>query len=152
MSKLETRVALINETGECANKLWPQLKALFEPFLGQQIFKADGTFMKKVSDKLEDFRRKTQTRNSFVYHWKSDHNLVFMVKNDKAFDGIAYYHEKSMYIGKIELGFLTSFMNQELYKTDYKAEDILKARKIYEELSKQLSEAESALYPFGTKD
>lgn len=147
MSKLEA----VNSGHAYANELYHKIRKVFEPFVGQQIDKAAGGLMAKVQ-KHFDALDLPCTPSISVHRYGSEYSLVYIVKTCKDFEGHAFYHETSVYVGHTRHGVLTSFYDPPNFKTDYKVEDVIAAREKYKLAKKASDEAFSNLHPFGEYD
>jgi hypothetical protein len=147
---LETRVKGVNKANAFANELWPRLVAVFAPFVGQKIEKVDGPLLAKIQ-KLVDALN-LPNGDIHVYRHVSNYSLAYTVKTCECTNGIAHYFEQTLYIGKMNNGVLVELKELEPFKTDYTAENVLKAREAYKVAKEAADKAQSALYPFGEYD
>jgi len=154
---LEARVRGVNKAHDYANQLYSQLRAVFEPFVGQQIFKVDGTLLAKVK-KLVDALNLPCTVSLHVYRHVSDYSLAYTVKTCEVVPtepgnyGTAYYYEITVYVGEIKGKILTKINKAPNFNTKNRASDVVEARERYKEAKKLADEAHSALYLFGEYD
>lgn len=148
---LEARVRGVNRANAFANELYPKLVALFTPFIGQKILKADGTLLAKIQKQVDDLGI-LGPHEPHVYRYSSAYSLVYTVKTCEDFNGHAYYHENSVYVGHLDNGVLTGLYDQNHRQTNYTADKVIAARQAYEKAKKAADEAEIALHPFGEYD
>ena len=148
---LEARVKGVNAANAFANELYPRLVSVFGSFIGEKITKVDGDLMQKVVKGIESLAFPNTVKIS-VYRYRSDYSIVYVVKTCEQVDGIAYYHESSVYVGEMSNGVLTKLCNPPALKTDYNADVVAGLRVKHEAAKKAASEAESALFPFGEYD
>jgi len=158
VKRLETRVRGVNRANEYANALWPRLIAVFTPFVGEKIEKADGTLLLKVQKLVDALKLPNcATPNIMVYRHNSNYNLAYTVKTDETYSvdgryGHAYYHETTIYLGKMDCGVLTQLDAAETFKTDYTAAEVIANREAYKAAKAAADAAQSKLYPFGEYD
>lgn len=152
MSPLEAKVSAVNKSRALGNKLFPILSAMFSPFVGQKVFKADGTLLKKHQDAVESLNLPYDSEIN-VYRHASDYNLAWTiqarVQDDK---GSSRYDSITVYIGGISNGVLKEMCTEPNYKTNYTAEEVLEARENLKKAKAAVSQAEGKLYPFGEYD
>lgn len=154
---LEAKVAAVNNANRYALELYPQLRAIFEPFIGQKIEKADGGLLMKIAKLLPEFPCKPGLH---VYKMSSDYSLVWVVKTceSQAINGkhdnyhVAHYHETSVYVGNMRHGVLTDFCKAPELRTDYTAAEVEAAREAYRKAKQAADDARSALFNFGEYD
>lgn len=149
---LEARVRCVNKVNAHANELYPKLVELFQPLVGCKINKVDGSFLKKIQ---EEVRALVKNDEFHVYRYNSRYSLVFTVKSDEVVDGHAYYHEISVYVGKMSYedpAVLEKLEPWTTLKTDYSVDTVMVLRKAHKEAKQKVSDAESALHPFGEYD
>lgn len=148
---LEAKVMAANSCRDFANRLFPRMKNLFEPFIGQQIFKMDGPLMAKFQ-KLVDTLDLPNTVDLQVYRHVSDYSLAWTVKSCAHTNGHAYYDYVTVYVGDVEQRVLKAMCTAPEFRTDYTAEKVREARKRVEKAKKELSDANGELFPFGEYD
>ena len=150
-SSLENRVEGVNMANKYANEIRPMLVKVFEPYIGCKILKADGSLLASVLKWVPKMRNDNSLH---VYRSSSAYSLAFVVKSCVSRDGRAYYHETYVHIGAIDGCVLRDVRDDgdELFKTDYSADEVAAARREYEAAEKAASEAESKLHPFGKYD
>ena len=148
---LKARVKAVNAANDYANKLYPQLVAIFEPLVGEQVLKADGTLLAKYQKLLPDF---PSSNGLHVYKHSSDYSLAWCVKTCEQVEDhcTCVYHEVTVYIGSLSGKTLKEIDRPFEGKTDYTVADVQAARERYKEAKKAADEAKSALFPFGEYD
>lgn len=150
-TELEARVLAVNNANREAMRLYPILRAIFEPLVGQKLLKADGSFLAKIAKQLPIF---SKTPKLSVY-WHRE-SLAWGVKACQTYmdpswnEGtMATYYEAQVNVGFLRQGILESIHDPEELRTDYTVEGVKQARKSYEIIKKAANDAYSALAPFG---
>ncbi len=154
--RLETRVRGVNRANAYANEIAPKLRDLFAPYVGQKVFKADGTLLAKIQKQVDALQLTDGMRNGgngYVYRLSSNYSVVFVVKTYES-DGEnhGYYHETSIYVAHVRDGVAYELYDWTTAKTDYNAAYIAVARERYEAAKKAADDARSELHPFGEYD
>lgn len=154
--RLQGRVKAVNRANDYANKLYVALRAIFEPLVGQQVTKKDGTLLAKIQKLMPEL---PSTHNLHVYRYSSEYSLVWVVKTSEPDDGsdgsgphTVTYHETSVYVADLKSGVVGRIYDPPNFRTDYKLEDVLALRAKYEQAKKLADDARSALHPFGEYD
>lgn len=154
-SPLAAKVAAVNAANKLAVELYPKLREVFEPFVGQKIEKADGTLLAKIAKLMPEF---PCTPGLHVYKYGSDYSLAWCVKTCESSSGrtgdyqIANYHETMVYVGNIKNGVLVDFYKAPELRTDYTVEAVEAAREAYKKAKQAADDAQSKLHPFGEYD
>lgn len=152
---LAAKVAVVNNANKYALELYPSLRAIFEPFLGQKIEKADGTLLKKIAELIPDHICNTSIH---VYRHTSDYSLAWVVKTNESYPNnrgdchLAVYHETVVYVGHMRSGFLEKFYDAPGFRHDYTVEEIIAKREEYKIAKGIADKCLSALFPFGEYD
>ena len=143
------KVRAVNRAHKAANELRVKLVPIFEPLVGNVIFKADDELLAKYEKLLPVL---PNTPELMFYRHKSRYSLAWVAKVCESIEGESgcLYHEATVYIGELLNGNLVKISDVGMiYRDDYKAEEInelqvrvKKAKDDYEKLAK-------ALYPFG---
>lgn len=160
---LEAKVAAVNLANQVAVELFPKLKAALEPFVGSQVYKADGDLMKKVESALPELPRRdlvlngSNAANVHVFRGRSDYSLYWTVKTSCNYPSgnsgaRATYHEVSVYVGNVRGQILESLYESFTPEPKYTVEGVQAARVAYAEAKKKADAAKSALGPFGEYD
>ena len=144
--KLAVRVKAVNAAYKGAMDLYPKLAAIFEPLVGCQVTKKDGTLLAKVAKMLPDFR---VWGEASIYRLRSDYSLAWVVKTYYSVGMWTEYHEAVVYVGNLQNGVLTSLCPPFVARCDYTVAEVEAKRKRYDELKKQADDARSDLVPFG---
>jgi hypothetical protein len=148
---LALRVQGINQANEYAKTLYTQLQEIFEPLVGQKIWKADGTLLAKFAKLLPKFPFGPQLH---VYSHSSIYSLAWVVKTCLVLqpEGHAYYHSTIVYIGDMKGDTLVRLATSFEHRTDYTVEEVKHNRTDYIEKKKAADEAYSKLHLFGEYD
>lgn len=155
MSKLDGRVAAVNEAHLLAMQLEKQLREFFLAYVGQKVLKADGTVLAKIAAKLNPLLAWFDNQNGVqVYLDRGPFYLRWTVKVRKEADVHSWvYWEQSVRVGEIEGDTLKNVIDKPTeLRTDYTAEEIEAKRKVYRELMEQAERAKYELFPFGERD
>ena len=148
---LAAKVKAVNQAHTHANQLALLLRTTFEPLVGHQITKCDGTLMAKVK-KLMPAMPNTATLQ--VYRSTSVYSLAFTVKTCQmiAQTCTCLYYEVTFDVGDLDNGILSQLTGLCHHRTDYTAEEIQGKRDTYQAAKKIYNQAQSDLYPFGERD
>ena len=151
MSRTQAKVAAVNRANAYAVELYDTLAPVFLPYLGQQVTKKDGSLLAKVQKGLPEL---PSTPSLHVYRGSSDYSIYYVVKTcEHDSNTSCLYHETSVYVGNIRKGVLESIHKRpEGLRTDWTADEIRAGRERVKEARQALSDAESAIYPFGEYD
>ncbi len=147
-SRLAAKVEAKNKVNARALAITGAYLAAIAPFVGQQIYKADGDFLKKFKAALPE-------GVPGDYFFPSRYNLVRVVRDHAEVNGsYSETQEASVYLGKCDGPILTELYQPmpENFRTDYTVEEIVQARKALTEAKRAVSAAESALCGFGEYD
>ncbi len=135
---LEIKVDLVNRVHTLCNGYKPVLIDAMRPFVGQKIVKADGSLTAKARAALDAVFTAAPT-DCHVYYDASHCSLWVEIKGHENGERYTIYHK-----GAILIGYVT---NQELaelkpdpcgYRTDYTADEVLKARKRIDDLEQKI--------------
>jgi len=147
--ELSAKVEAVNMANREANRLYPILRAIFEPLVGQRITKKDCTLLARIAKLVPDF---PNTHNLKVYGKGSEHiySLSFTVKTCINYgDHMCTYHEVQVCICDLNNGVITRFYdNDQNRPTNYTVEDINAKREAARVAKKAYEVARSACYPF----
>jgi hypothetical protein len=149
--RLKARVRAVNAANLYAAELYKKLVAVFEPFVGQKILKADGTLLAKIEPLVKALNLPNTPKLS-VYRHSSDYSLAWTVKTSEWTQEYTVYHEVVVYIGDLGLQTLKGITPPYDHAFNYTAEDVAAKRKAYEAAKKVMEDARSELYPFGEYD
>jgi hypothetical protein len=154
-SPIAAKVAAVNAANKLAMEIYPTLRAIFEPYVGQKVEKADGGLLAKIAKLLPDFPCKPGLH---VYKLGSNYSLAWVVKTCESSAGrqadyqIANYHETTVYIGNVTGGVLSEFCKAPELRTDYTVEAVEAAREAYRKAKQAADDAHGKLHPFGEYD
>ncbi len=152
MSPLEAKVQAVNASREYGNKLFPILSAIFAPFVGQKIFKIDGSLLKKHHEAVETLNLPYDHKLQAHRH-SSDYSLAWTITARTTDEkGHSQSNTITIYIGDISNGVLTKMCTEPKYRTDRTVEEVLEIREKLKIAKRAVSEAEGELYPFGEYD
>lgn len=146
---LKAKVKAVNHCHEEANKLYDVLLPIFEPLLGCQLDKMDGTFLSKIDKLLPNLPPSPRLS---VYRSTSEYSLAFTVK---ACENIAdshgcLYYEITIYIGNMNDRTLTKLTDRpKPLRTDFTEQEILDKRIAWRKARDAFDDARSDLWPFG---
>jgi hypothetical protein len=156
MSKeaLTARIEARNLANKYGNELFPKLAAVFTPFIGQKVVKADGCLLAKIAKLMPTFPCVPALH---VYKYGSNYSLMWVVKTcvvepTGGGHGIAHYAETSVYVGKLEGDTLVSLYNAPTFITNYTAAGVEAAREAHKVAKQAYEAARAALDPFGEHD
>ena len=110
-NRLAARVKAVNAANRMAGEVYDKLAAIFAPYVGCKIEKADGGLLAKVAKALPEF---PYSNGLHVYKYASNYSLVWMVKACEVCDGIACYHEAGVYVGEMRDGVLLKLCNRQI--------------------------------------
>lgn len=149
---LSARVKAVNRANECAKQLYPVLREVFEPLVGQKVLTADGSLMKRIKDKLPELPN--TGRLSVHFNCGTIGHLVGFTINtcENVPPHFCTYHNIGLYIGWVRDGILTELAEPFDGRTDWTAEEVLQAREEYKAAQKAAEQAKSKLGPFGEYD
>jgi hypothetical protein len=152
---LEAKVAAVNAAHSYALTLYTTLRPVLEPFVGQQIEKADGGLLQKVAKLLPEL---PYTHNLAVIRNSSTYSLIWSVKACESYPSssgdtnFAVYHEISVYVGHMEGNKLVSFYDPPDFKTGYTVKEVEALRAAYRKAKNAADAALSAIQHFGEYD
>lgn len=148
---LAAKVRAVNTANAYANMLFVKLKKFFTPYVGKEILLNDGGLRASIK---KDFEPLPNTDGISVYRHTSDYSLAYTVKTCESIEGgcLCVYHETTVYVGKVDGKVLESLEASFEAKCDYTAADVEAKRQALRAAQKALSDAQSALYPFGEYD
>jgi hypothetical protein len=147
-NRLAARVKAVNTANAKAGEVYDQLAAIFAPYVGCKIEKADGGLLAKVAKALPEF----VGNGLHVYKYASNFSLVWMVKTCEVCDGTACYHEAGVYVGEMRDGVLLKLCNRPELRSDYTVEEVVANREAYEAAKKIADDVQGKLHPFGEYD
>ena len=142
------KVKAVNRANKEAIKLYEQLAPIFAPLVGQQVMMKGGLLAKfqKLLPELPN------TSSLSIHRHLSDYYLGWTVKTSEMVDDTScLYHEVTVQIGTLNHGVLESITSPFTGRTDWTLEEIEKKRETFRAADKALSDARSALYPFGER-
>lgn len=159
-TKLQMRVDGRNTVNRIGNEIFPALVEAFRPYLGENIRKQSGGLFAKIEKQIKEVEAQFPTHPSLHMICMNglEYSLSYMVKCCETFckDGKDYgeaiYSDTTVYIANLSNGVITSLYDPPEFKTDYDADTIIEARKTFKAAEEALSEARSALHPFGEND
>jgi hypothetical protein len=146
---LTAKVIAVNRVHLIANELYPKLAKAFEPFVGEKILKADGSFLKKIAAIVPS----VDIPNMHNYRINSAYNLAWEIKtSQKDSDSGSLYYSVGLYIANMSNGVLVDIMKPEVRRTDYTVAEVIERQKVLREATDALNRAKSALNPFDERD
>lgn len=157
-AKLAAKVAAVNQANAAANSLYPQLRAVFEPLVGQTVIKVDGSLTQKVKNLLPALPNTTALN---VYYSPNSSSLVWHVKacvNIRPSQvqwlncHTCVYYEISICVGFVRGQILTNLVDWKDHRTNYTVEEVAQNIKAIDEAKNALNEARSRLCPFDETD
>ena len=151
MTKLEARIEARNRGNKAATELYIALLPVMAPYVGKKIKNADGSLVAKLKNEVDNVLAPFRAKNQ-VYQGSFSYSLSFVVKVCIQSDGCAYYDEVSVYLGELSGAILSKVCEPYQRKTDYKAEDVIKAREEVSRARKVMQAAEIGLQGFGEYD
>lgn len=158
---LEAKVAGRNRLNAHINQLFPLVVAALTPFVGQKIFKADGSLFAKIANALPPIGSVTHvpTTAQVIQSWKhsSEYSIAFGLRLTE------YYHHQrrgqssqttddTVYFGEVSKGILIKLLPFHPLKTDYSAAEVISNRADYDAKETAARDAKSKLYLFGEHD
>ncbi len=154
MTKLESKVAVKNRSNKLAMELYDKLAPIFAPYVGKKIEIANGGLIAKLKNEIqpaiEDFFRLNHPCQ--VYQDQSRYCIRYVVRVWDSSSGSTFYGETSVNICNTDGGEMKEIYGSVLMVTDFKAEDIQKARDDVRKAREVLQSAESRLCYFGEHD
>lgn len=144
--KLTAQVNAENKVNTLVNRVAPTLLARFQPLVGLQLYKVDGSPMKKYADILNNIEgawRDGRSTYSLCYEFKAD------VQDHR---GHSVYAKHMLYVGSLQNGILADIDNLTKFtplRTNYTVDEVIAHREEYARLKRLADNAHSALYPFG---
>ena len=152
IEKIEARVDAVNRGNREANCWFSKLTDAFLPMVGKKVKLASGGLSKKAHDIIQKLDLPCIPQIN-IHVNPSDYTLSFAVKACESRNGRAYYHDVLIYVGELKDGVLVNLKDEAPnFKTDYKTEEVIAARKAYREAQEAERKARSALFPFGEYD
>jgi hypothetical protein len=158
LMKTTARVNAVNRAHAHAKKLYEQLRAIFEPYVGEKVVKQDGTLMAKYAKLLPEF---PVTPRLHVYRHTSDYSLAWTVKTSEPDSGdpngyhTVTYYEVTVYIGDLRGGVLTELPDRykpDYLRTDFTVEEVVQKRAEYRRAREVYEKARSEISDFGEYD
>jgi len=147
--ELEAQVKAVNKANQYANELYARLAPIFEPLVGSNVLKVDGSLQAKYQKLLPKFPN-TIELNVYFSDCALSYSLTWVVETYEMIKGgCGLYHKASVSIGDLNNGKLVKIVNRPNYRDDYKAEDVEAAQLKTKEAKKVYEELKSALFPFG---
>lgn len=161
-SPLAAKVAAWNECHSFIREHAPQAFNLVLAFMGEKIILAGGGFTKKFKDAIPDTFQRNDLQGR-VYLRSTQYNLILEISIDGHFQkgtcpgGYTSSHraERSVYLADLQHGHTISKQlpfNAADWRVDYTEESVVLARHAVEKAENALSDANSALAPFGKWD
>lgn len=147
------KVNAVNRANKYANYIYPLLREVFAPLVGQQVVKVNGDLLAKF-EKLVSLHTPKNSGGLQVYRHRSDYSLAWVVKTCEMIQGThsCVYHEVVVYIGNLRGQILTELCTPFQGRTDYTVSEVEENRKAYEAAKKAANEAQSKLWPFDEYD
>jgi hypothetical protein len=148
---LKAKVNAVNRAHAYAHRLYATLAPIFQPLIGEKIFKADGTLTAKCLKLMPELPHGIDLH---VYKHVSDYSLAWTVKTCEMIEGesCCLYYEITVYVGEMNKGVLTKLSTPFSGRVDYTPAEIQDKRNKVELAEKALSDARSALWPFAERD
>lgn len=157
-TRLDAKIAAVNNAHDYASKLYETLTPFFSQYVGQKIYKGDGTLLKRISDAMPAFPETGLSRFQLhTYGDRSDYSLAWTIKTAESVKerddyNTAIYYETTVYIGDVRDGVLEKIKIKAPYRSDFTSEEVLSKIQDVKAAEKRLSEAQSAMWPFKEND
>lgn len=152
-SALDAKVAAVNNANRYVIEIYPKLREIFKPFVGQRVVKADGYLFAKIDKLLPKF---PSGNGLHVYLRHSGYSIAWAVKTYENYTknggDYAIYHEATVYVGDMRDGVLLDLYGEPDLFTSYSAAVVEARREAYRKAKAAASDALSALHPFGEYD
>lgn len=148
---LKAKVTAVNRAHSYAHQLYAMLTPIFEPLVGEKVFKADGTLTAKCQKLMPELPHGIALH---VYKHVSDYSLAWTVKTCESIEGSSacLYYEVTVYVGEMRNGVLMKLSTPFKGRVDYTPKEIEGKREDLRQAEEALSNARSALWPFAERD
>lgn len=157
-SPLAAKVAAWNACHEFIRQHAPQALNLALQFMGEKIILATGVFSKKFKDAVPEIF-KTNGLECRVWISSTHYSLILNVHCDGHFQKKDYTSshraERTVYLADLDRGHTVAKLHNfdpDCWRVDYTEESVILARAAVAKAQKALSDANSALTPFGEWD
>ena len=161
-SELESKVKIVNAVNIVANNLQLLLQRFFMSYMGQKIFKADGSLLQKIEKHPELLRISNSGSNEplfkrsdeviTVFHKRSEYMLSYevhgYVKHQMNGNVHAIYHSRIVMIADVSDGVLVNMRKLFEYPVNINVKDIEVKKKELEKLKEKVEELEQELRDF----
>lgn len=144
---LEQKVRGVNLAHKYANELYPKLVEHFKPLVGQKVYKADGTLLKKIKDQLDTIYLPTGNELR-IMRFCGPYDIHYEVQTIISHNGRALYHSANVYVVHVQDGVIDRIADPYERKTDYTADTVIADRKALEEAEEAVREIQSRLNHF----
>lgn len=150
MSILAARIKAKNRANIKAAEIQPQLRAIAESLIGENITKKDGSLLKKYQNTFPAFR----DGDVRVTMSLSRYSLLFETYASENIEGMAASTSEraTLYVAHMNNGVVERLYDETAFRTDYTVEEIQEKRRLYQEAERAKDKALSALDVFGTYD
>jgi hypothetical protein len=149
-ARLEAKVKAINNAHAYAVALSKLMLPAYEPLIGLDIFKADGTLLQKIDKRLPPVPESPQIS---VWRDTGRYSIRYVVKAVEQVDHhTCTYYEISVYIAHVSGAIIEKLYDPTDLRSDYTAEEINGKREAYKQAQQLADAAKSALWPFGEED
>jgi len=161
VERTTAEVTAVNLAHAAANILYLELAEKLSPFVGAKIFRTNSKkLLKNVEDLIDDVVSSILSNYERVYiyrHRESDYRLSYAVESCIRYHSRNVYYETVVNVGKAnnldnydyKFGdLLERIEDQEILRTDYTVEEILKKKAALVEAQKVIKAAKKALSPF----
>lgn len=145
--ELPAKIKATNRANAEAMATQTKLLDFFRQYVGQRIFKADGSLFAKIEGKWPDLPYEPSLR-----FWRptSDYTLSWRVSACENYgDHTCTYAEAAIPVGVISNGVLTELVEPVPLRTDYSLDEVLALRESAKEARRVYDAAKDACWPFG---
>jgi len=158
--KLEMRIRGRNLANRIGNEIYPMLREVIEPLVGENIRKQTGGLFKKYETPIKEVEARfpSHPKLQMIHMNGLEYNISWHVKCCETFCedgkdyGVAIYSEATVYVANIRDGIVTELCPAPEFKDDYDVDTVIAARQAFKEAEEAYNEARSALHPFGERD
>lgn len=152
VNNLEAKVRATNLANLFANELYDVMAAVFGPFVGQKITKADGSLLAKVQACVPDIPHGADGEYNIRYWF--DHNSKYSLRYGVSADvyhagGSEYSRDQSVYIGNMDCQVLVELSTPEHRRVDWTVEELRAMQEEYRKVKKQADNLCNTLMQFG---
>lgn len=158
-SELESKVKIVNAVNIVANNLQLLLQRFFMSYMGQKIFKADGSLLQKIEKHPELllisncsgsneplFKRSDEVIT--ILHKRSEYMLSYEVHGYVKHQMNGIYHSRIVMIADVSDGVLVNMRKLSEYPVNINVKDIEVKKQELEKLKEKVEELEQELRDF----